>query len=156
MAAILSRPQCVDDPALGEQLPAPSDGGLLPEKTWCLWSFVWYGADMLRTASRRTASDGENPGPVFSRYGDSHVKDKTVTRPSLSLTWGSLYWQDNIFILRWPPGLHFSIKTIFPGRACISMNFLVDQLWKFYIFQKQVACNLEENFTLIQCTLIRY
>ena len=29
---------------------------------------------------------------VFLRSGDSHVKDKTVARPSYSLTWGSLYW----------------------------------------------------------------
>ena len=28
---------------------------------------------------------------VFPRYGDSHVKDKTVATV-LSLTWGSLYW----------------------------------------------------------------
>ena len=29
---------------------------------------------------------------VFPRYGDSHVKDKTVGETVLSLTWGSLYW----------------------------------------------------------------
>ena len=29
---------------------------------------------------------------VFSRYGDSHVKDKTVGETVLSLTWESLYW----------------------------------------------------------------
>ena len=38
------------------------------------------------------------PGPrlniktVFPRYGDSHVKDKTVGETVLSLTWESLYW----------------------------------------------------------------
>ena len=38
------------------------------------------------------------PGPrlnvktIFSRYGDSHVKDKTVGETVLSLTWESLYW----------------------------------------------------------------
>ena len=31
---------------------------------------------------------------VSPRYGDPHVKDKTVL---LSLTWGFLYWQDNIY-----------------------------------------------------------
>ena len=36
----------------------------------------------------------------LSRYGDFHVKDKTVGETLLSLTWESLYWQDNIFILR--------------------------------------------------------
>ena len=40
----------------------------------------------------------------LSRYGVSHVKDKMVTDEFvLSLTWGSLYWQDGIFILRRPP-----------------------------------------------------
>ena len=29
---------------------------------------------------------------VFPRYGDSHVKDKTVARPSYLLAWESLYW----------------------------------------------------------------
>ena len=39
-----------------------------------------------------------DPGPrlniktVFPRYGDSHVKDKTVGETVLSLTWESLYW----------------------------------------------------------------
>ena len=40
---------------------------------------------------------------VFPRYGDSHVKDKTVGETVLSLTWESLNWQDGIFILRRPP-----------------------------------------------------
>ena len=61
------------------------------------------------------------PGPhlniktVFPRYGDSHVKHKTVSETVLSLTWESLYWEDNIFILRRPPGPHLNIKTVFPG-----------------------------------------
>ena len=29
---------------------------------------------------------------VFPRYGDSHVKDKTVDETVLSLTWEYLYW----------------------------------------------------------------
>ena len=29
---------------------------------------------------------------IFPRYGDSHVKDKTVGETVLSLTWESLYW----------------------------------------------------------------
>ena len=29
---------------------------------------------------------------VFHRYGDSHVKDKTVSETVLSLTWESLHW----------------------------------------------------------------
>ena len=29
---------------------------------------------------------------VFPRYGDSHVKDKTVDETVLSLTWESLCW----------------------------------------------------------------
>ena len=41
---------------------------------------------------------GSPPGPrlniktVFPRYGDPHVKDKTVGETVLSLTWESLYW----------------------------------------------------------------
>ena len=38
------------------------------------------------------------------RYGDPHVKDKTVGETVLSLTWESLYGLDDIFILRRPPG----------------------------------------------------
>ena len=38
----------------------------------------------------------------LSRYGDSYVKDKTVAR--LSYLRGSLYWQEDIFILRRPTG----------------------------------------------------
>ena len=41
---------------------------------------------------------------VFPRYGDSHVKDKTVGETVLFLIWGSLYCKDDIFILRWAPG----------------------------------------------------
>ena len=33
-----------------------------------------------------------NMKTVFPRYGDSHVKDKTVGETVLSLTWESLYW----------------------------------------------------------------
>ena len=50
-----------------------------------------------------------HPGPclniktVFSRHGDSHVKDKTVAETILSLTWESLYWQEGIFIWRRHP-----------------------------------------------------
>ena len=46
----------------------------------------------------RVNSNGISPGPrlniktVFPRYGDSHVKDKTVGETVLSLTWESLYW----------------------------------------------------------------
>ena len=29
---------------------------------------------------------------IFPRFGDSHVKDKTVDETVLSLTWESLYW----------------------------------------------------------------
>ena len=41
----------------------------------------------------QNASHYRQPGPclVFSRYGDFHVKDKTVGETVLSLTWESLY-----------------------------------------------------------------
>ena len=44
------------------------------------------------------AAQNCQPGPrlniktVFPRYGDSHVKDKTVGETVLSLTWEALYW----------------------------------------------------------------
>ena len=41
---------------------------------------------------------------IFPMYGYSHVKDKTVGETVLSLTWESLYWYDDIFIMRQPPG----------------------------------------------------
>ena len=49
----------------------------------------------------------KEPGPhliiktILLRYGYHHVKDKTSWL--LSLTWWSLYWYDDIFILRQPP-----------------------------------------------------
>ena len=89
---------------------------------------------------------------VFPRYGDSHVKDKTVTRlsylqhgdpytgksasvywdcplvpflvqvlciywpafPGMGiLTWGSLYWQEDLFISRRPPGTISSTSPVY-------------------------------------------
>ena len=48
---------------------------------------------------------------VFPRYGDSHVKDKTVSETILSLTWESLYWIDGIF--NWDgPQLAMNVKII--------------------------------------------
>ena len=66
----------------------------------------------------------QGPGPhlniktVFSRYGDSHVKDKTVGETVLSLTWESLYWLDDIFILRRPPGGNYGFH------GCTSITYL--------------------------------
>ena len=37
------------------------------------------------------------------RYGDSHVKDTTVARPSYLEHGGSFYWWDDVFMLRRPP-----------------------------------------------------
>ena len=53
---------------------------------------------------------------VFPWYGDSHVKDKMVGDAVLSLTWESLYWQDDIFILRRPQGprLNITLETTCP------------------------------------------
>ena len=42
--------------------------------------------------SWRISSALLNIKTVFPRYGDSHVKDKTVGETVLSLTWESLYW----------------------------------------------------------------
>ena len=69
-----------------------------------------------------------NPGPrlniktVFPRYGVSHVKDKTV----LYLTWESLYWLDDIFILRQTPGL-------IRGRQRGSFRFLTNCVY-IYVY----------------------
>ena len=41
---------------------------------------------------REIAGPCLNIKTVFPRYGDSHVKDKTVGETVLSLTWESLYW----------------------------------------------------------------
>ena len=40
----------------------------------------------------KTSGPRLNINTVFPRYGDSHVKDKTVGETVLSLTWESLYW----------------------------------------------------------------
>ena len=58
-----------------------------------------------------------SPGPRFNiktvvpRYGNSHVEDKSV----LSFTWGSLYLQDDIFILGRAPD---ALRGIDPSTMC--------------------------------------
>ena len=69
--------------------------------------FVTRALYALYVTSSHDFTDRKEPGSrlntciktVFPMYGDSHVKDKTV----LYLTWGSLYWLDDIFILRRSP-----------------------------------------------------
>ena len=39
------------------------------------------------------------------QYGDSNVKDKTVSSTILSLTWESLYLEKMGLILSWDPGV---------------------------------------------------
>ena len=62
---------------------------LLWRRDCCPWLWV---------KERRTHHAMTESGPrldiktVFPRYGDSHVKDKTVGETVLSLTWESLYW----------------------------------------------------------------
>ena len=41
----------------------------------------------------------------LTRYGDSHVKDKTVSPTVLSLTWESPYLGKTVFILRRGPDI---------------------------------------------------
>ena len=50
------------------------------------------------TGGRLNKKDG------LTRYGDSHVKDKTVSPTVLSLTWESPYLGKTVFILRQGPG----------------------------------------------------
>ena len=97
-----------------------------PDAILCLHSYVWPSCLLSQTDSHTvlyacvtpTAWPRETPGPrlkiktIFPRYGDSHVKDKTVGETVLSLTWGSIYWQDDIFILIWPPRGWFNIKML--------------------------------------------
>ena len=45
-----------------------------------------------QSASRRTPGPRLNIKTIFPRYGDSHVKDKTVGETIVSLTWEFLYW----------------------------------------------------------------
>ena len=61
---------------------------------------------------------------VFTKYGDYHVKDKTVGETVLSLTWGSLFWWDGIFILRRPPGLYWLYVGESTDYHWISLNNL--------------------------------
>ena len=57
-----------------------------------------YGHDYRRHMPSSGCNELLRPGPclniktVFPKYGDSHVKDKTVGETVLSLTWESLYW----------------------------------------------------------------
>ena len=60
-------------------------GGILYAEPICYWHFK-------KTASSSTAGPRLNIKTIFPRYGDSHVKDKTVGETVLSLTWESLYW----------------------------------------------------------------
>ena len=60
----------------------------------------------------------------LSKVWDSHVKDKTVGESVLSSICESLYWQDDIFILRRPPGclplmneLYTSIMSLLRART---------------------------------------
>ena len=55
----------------------------------------WFSSIVRRvTADNHVKHAGPrlNIKTVFPRYGDSHVKDKTVGETVLSLTWESLYW----------------------------------------------------------------
>ena len=65
----------------------------------CVWSKQW----LMMIWWCKEPGPNLNIKTVFPRYGDSHVKDKTVGETVLSLTWGSIYWWDGIFILRRPP-----------------------------------------------------
>ena len=60
----------------------------------------WHGLALL--ALHKGPGPRLNIKTVFPRYGDFHVKDKTVGETVLSLTWESLNWKDGIFILRRP------------------------------------------------------
>ena len=58
------------------------------------------------------------PGPclniktIFPRYGDSQVKDEDGHDAVLSLTWGSLYREDYIYLLRWPHDLQMHCSDL--------------------------------------------
>ena len=58
-------------------------------------SLQWFHVNIMASQIKENT---KAPGPrlniktIFPRYGDSHVKDKTVGETVLSLTWESLYW----------------------------------------------------------------
>ena len=57
------------------------------------------------TSCVMTAGGRLNKKDGLTRYGDSHVKDKTVSPTVLSLTWKSPYVDKTVFILRRGPGV---------------------------------------------------
>ena len=54
------------------------------------------------------------------QYGDSHVKDKTVSPTVLSLTWESPYLEKTVFLLRWGPG--YSIVSVNPQESLVILT----------------------------------
>ena len=52
----------------------------------------WPPNVMTMIVDVRSSGPRLNIKTVFPRYGDPHVKDKTVGETVLSVTWESLYW----------------------------------------------------------------
>ena len=59
----------------------------------------------------------------LTRYGDSHVKDKTVSPTVLSLTWESPYLGKTVFILRRGPDI--SVMEKLSKRRVVHVQYMM-------------------------------
>ena len=90
-----SSKHCIMIPLQGK---APSYKGPVMRKAFPCHVVVWSTYTMLAGGLAQAGTYTMLAGPrlniktVFPRYGDSHVKDKTVGKTVLSLTWESLCW----------------------------------------------------------------
>ena len=75
----------------------------------------------------------------LTRYGDSHVKDKTVSPTVLSLTWKSPYVDKTVFILRRgpvypiPPSVERRYNELKPGNTYIYQGIRLSSLNRCYL-----------------------
>ena len=67
------------------------------------WRIPQYTTDKLGNVYVKRSGGRLNKKDGLTRYGNSHVKDKTVSPTVLSLTWESPYLGKTVFILRRGP-----------------------------------------------------
>ena len=87
----------------------------------------------------------------LTRYGDSHVKDKTVSPTVLSLTWKSPYVDKTVFILRRaqytpiPPTVERRYNELKPGNTYIHQGNRLSSLNRCYlVITETLIINLVE------------
>ena len=77
-------------------------------------SLSWDDTNSWNLSSQRTMTKGcLNTNMQSYQYGDSNVKDKTVSPTILSLTWETPYLGNMVFILRWPVVVLHSQTMVF-------------------------------------------